>query len=79
MVETSALIDDLRGRTQQAGQSWRRGARVVSVEPLTGGSSSLTFTVRFEGVPNADEVVVLKVHRRGFLRCVTATCSGKEF
>ncbi len=61
MVETSALIDDLQGRTQHAGQSWRPGARVVSVEPLTGGSSSLTFTVRFEGVPNADEVVVLKV------------------
>jgi aminoglycoside phosphotransferase (APT) family kinase protein len=34
---------------------------VASVEPLTGGSSSLTFTIRFEDVPTLDQVVVLKV------------------
>lgn len=61
MADTNALIEQLTGRTQQASQSWRPGARVVSIEPLTGGTSSLTFTVRFEGVPAADEVVVLKV------------------
>jgi len=61
MVDISVLIEELKDRTQRASQSWRPGARVVSVEPLTGGTSSLTFTVTFEGVPEADEVVVLKV------------------
>ncbi len=61
MVDTSALIEELEKRGRRASQPWRPGARVVSVEPLTGGTSSLTFTVRFEGVPEADEVVVLKV------------------
>jgi hypothetical protein len=61
MAEESALIEELRERTQRASQSWRPGATVTSVEPLTGGSSSLTFTIRFEGVPESDEVVVLKV------------------
>jgi aminoglycoside phosphotransferase (APT) family kinase protein len=61
MVEMSALIEELTDRAQRASQSWRPGARVVSVEPLTGGSSSLTFTTRFAGVPDADQIVVLKV------------------
>jgi aminoglycoside phosphotransferase (APT) family kinase protein len=61
MVETSTLINELKDRAQRASQSWRPGARLLSVEPLTGGASSLTFTTRFEGVPAADEVVVLKV------------------
>lgn len=61
MADMTALIDELTGRAQHASQTWRPGARVVSIEPLTGGTSSLTFTVRFEGVPAADEVVVLKV------------------
>jgi aminoglycoside phosphotransferase (APT) family kinase protein len=61
MVDTAALLEELQERAQRAAQSWRPGARVVSVEPLTGGASSLTFTVRFEGVPEIDEVVVLKV------------------
>jgi aminoglycoside phosphotransferase (APT) family kinase protein len=61
MVDASALIEELKGRAQGASQSWRPGACVVSVEPLTGGASSLTFTTRFEGVPEVDEVVVLKV------------------
>ncbi len=61
MADTGALIAELTERTQRASQSWRPGARVTSLEPLTGGNSSLTFTVRFDGVPTADEVVVLKV------------------
>lgn len=61
MADNDALIEQLTSRTQQASQSWRPGARVVSIAPLTGGTSSLTFTARFEGVPAADEVVVLKV------------------
>src|SRR5262249_24312267 len=61
LVGTSTLIDELTDRAQRASRSWQPGARVVPVEPLTGGASSLTFTTRFEGVPAADEVVVLKV------------------
>jgi len=61
MTDVNALIEELKGRAQRASQAWRPGARVASVEPLTGGTSSLTFTTRFEGVPEADEVVVLKV------------------
>ncbi len=55
------LIEELKDRAQRAAQSWRPGARVVSVEPLTGGTSSLTFTTRLDRVPEADKVVVLKV------------------
>ena len=61
MTDTNALIEQLTERTQRACQAWRPGARVTAIEPLTGGTSSLTFTARFEGVPAADEVVVLKV------------------
>jgi aminoglycoside phosphotransferase (APT) family kinase protein len=57
----AALAEELAARAQRASQSWHPGARVASVEPLTGGTSSLTFTTRFEGVPSEDEVVVLKV------------------
>jgi hypothetical protein len=56
MVDTSALIGELEERVRRSSQSWRPGARVVSVEPLTGGTSSLTFTVRLGGVPEADEL-----------------------
>lgn len=61
MVDMSVLVEELKDRAQRASQCWHPGARVVSVEPLTGGTSSLTFTVRFESVPAADQVVVLKV------------------
>ena len=61
MTENGDLIQQLTERTQQACQAWRPGAKVVSIAPLTGGTSSLTFTARFEGVPAEDEVVVLKV------------------
>jgi aminoglycoside phosphotransferase (APT) family kinase protein len=61
MVEASTLIDELKDRAQRASQSWRPGARVISVEPLTGGASSLTFTTKLSGVPEADQVMVLKV------------------
>jgi aminoglycoside phosphotransferase (APT) family kinase protein len=61
MAEDDVLIEQLTERSQAVAQSWRPGSRVVSVAPLTGGASSLTFTVRFDGVDPADEVVVLKV------------------
>ena len=61
MIDEAALIAELRERTQKASQSWHEGAKVTSIEPLTGGTSSLTFTTRFDHVPAGDEVVVLKV------------------
>lgn len=61
MADTDALVAQLMQRAQIASQSWRPGARLIEVKPLTGGTSSLTFTARFDGVPPADEVVVLKV------------------
>jgi aminoglycoside phosphotransferase (APT) family kinase protein len=61
MADEDALIEELRVRTAEAAQSWQPGAGVVGIEPLTGGASSLTFTVNFEGVPEEDRVLVLKV------------------
>ena len=61
MIDMAALVAELTERTQLASQSWQPGAKVVSVDALTGGSSSLTFTVTLEGVPSPHEVIVLKV------------------
>jgi aminoglycoside phosphotransferase (APT) family kinase protein len=56
-----ALVDDLRRRAQVAAHAWMPDANVVSVDPLTGGASSLTFTVMLEGVPTEHRTVVVKV------------------
>ena len=61
MVAVSASIEELKQRTQSASQSWRPGARVASVEPLTGGASSLTFTIQFDNSLRSTKAVVLKV------------------
>ena len=52
---------DLPARATAAAQRWHPGVRITDVEPLTGGSSSLTFVARVEGGPPGDEVLVLKV------------------
>ena len=67
MAADEALIAQLMERTANAAQSWRPGAKVVSIEPLTGGASSLTFTVTFDDVDEADRVVVLKVAPPGLM------------
>ncbi|AXI76195.1 phosphotransferase family protein [Peterkaempfera bronchialis] len=59
--DTSALAETLRGRATGAAQAWHPGAEVTRVEPLTGGSSSLTFTAELRGVPEEQRKVVLKV------------------
>jgi aminoglycoside phosphotransferase (APT) family kinase protein len=56
-----ALLDDLRDRATAAAQTWTPGAKAVRVEPLTGGASSLTLTVTFEGVSDEHRKSVLKV------------------
>lgn len=57
----NGLIEDLRARAADAAQARHPGAEVVSVEPLTGGASSLTFIAELTGVPKEEERVVLKV------------------
>jgi aminoglycoside phosphotransferase (APT) family kinase protein len=53
--------DDLARRATSAAQSWAPGCVVNRVAPLTGGSSSLTFTARVGGGPAQHEQIVLKV------------------
>ncbi|MET8978796.1 phosphotransferase family protein [Streptomyces sp. NPDC004539] len=55
------MSEELTERTAAAVQEWVPGAGVVSVTPLTGGTSSLTYTAVLSGVPERYETVVLKV------------------
>ncbi|MGH3208171.1 MAG: phosphotransferase family protein [Trebonia sp.] len=55
------LLAQLRDRVGQRVTGWRRGARVLDVSPLTGGTSSLTFLVELAGVAAGETPVVLKV------------------
>jgi aminoglycoside phosphotransferase (APT) family kinase protein len=55
------LLAQLRDRVGQRVTGWRPGARVLSVSPLTGGTSSLTFLVELAGVAAGETPVVLKV------------------
>ncbi|MFD3309509.1 phosphotransferase family protein [Streptomyces sp. NPDC058694] len=52
---------ELTERTAAALGDWAPGATVEAVEPLTGGTSSLTYVAALSGVPAAYERVVLKV------------------
>jgi aminoglycoside phosphotransferase (APT) family kinase protein len=53
------LLEDLRRRTTAAVARWAPGAEVSAVEPLTGGSSSLTYVATLRSAP--EQRVVLKV------------------
>jgi aminoglycoside phosphotransferase (APT) family kinase protein len=55
------MVEELRARATAAARGWHPGVRVSKVEPLTGGSSSLTFLAHVEDGPAGDEVLVLKV------------------
>jgi aminoglycoside phosphotransferase (APT) family kinase protein len=55
------FLIDLTERATAAARSWHDGAKVVGIERLTGGASSLTFTASFEGVAAGEAQVVLKV------------------
>ena len=61
LVEPMGLAESLRERAGQAAQQWAPGAEVTSMAPLTGGASSLTFTVGLIGAPEPHSRVVLKV------------------
>ncbi|MFI6338964.1 phosphotransferase family protein [Streptomyces sp. NPDC050535] len=55
------LVRDLTARTAVAVRRWSPGVTVELVEPLTGGTSSLTFVAALSGAPAGHERVVLKV------------------
>jgi aminoglycoside phosphotransferase (APT) family kinase protein len=55
------LLAQLRDRVGRRVTGWRPGAEVVSVSPLTGGTSSLTFLVGLAGVAAGETPVVLKL------------------
>ncbi|MFJ1969479.1 phosphotransferase family protein [Streptomyces sp. NPDC087903] len=60
-MDSPQLVRDLTGRAAVAVRRWVPGAVVDSVEPLTGGTSSLTYVAALSGVPAGHERVVLKV------------------
>lgn len=55
------LTTELTERAAVALRDWAPGATVESVQPLTGGTSSLTYVAVLSGVPAGYERVVLKV------------------
>ena len=55
------LLAQLRDRVSERVTSWRPGARVLGLSPLTGGTSSLTFLAELDGVAAGETPVVLKV------------------
>jgi len=57
----AALIEELGRRVDGCVSTWRAGGSVKEIRPLTGGTSSLTFLVELDAVPEADATVVLKV------------------
>jgi aminoglycoside phosphotransferase (APT) family kinase protein len=61
MADATLDLDDLAARATAAAQSWAPGCTVDTVEPLTGGASSLTFTASVSGGPAGQERLVLKV------------------
>jgi len=60
-TNSPALIRELTDRTAAVVGGWIPGATVDGVEPLTGGTSSLTYVAALAGVPAGYERVVLKV------------------
>ncbi|MFJ9896507.1 phosphotransferase family protein [Streptomyces sp. NPDC091280] len=60
-TNSPALLRELTVRTAAAVGGWTPGAGVDAVEPLTGGTSSLTYVATLSGVPAGHERVVLKL------------------
>ncbi len=60
-MSTELALDELADRATSAAQGWAPGSSISDVQPLTGGSSSLTFTGLVTGGPVAGERIVLKV------------------
>jgi aminoglycoside phosphotransferase (APT) family kinase protein len=60
-MSSPELLRDLTARTAVAVGRWAPGATVEGVEPLTGGTSSLTYVAALSGAPAGHGCVVLKV------------------
>lgn len=61
VANSPGLVRELTERTAAVVRGWTAGATVDGVEPLTGGTSSLTYVAALSGVPAGCERVVLKV------------------
>lgn len=61
VTNSTDLIPELTRRTAAALRGWAPEGTVESVEPLAGGTSSLTYVATLSGVPAGHERVVLKV------------------
>ncbi|KKD06292.1 phosphotransferase family protein [Streptomyces sp. WM6386] len=61
ITNSADLTAELTERTSVVLRGWAPEATVKSVEPLTGGTSSLTYVATLVGVPAGYERVVLKV------------------
>lgn len=60
-TDSTDLLADLGVRVSASVARWRPRATVLGIEPLTGGSSSLTYVVALWGVPDEERRLVLKV------------------
>ncbi|MFD9391087.1 phosphotransferase family protein [Streptomyces sp. NPDC060000] len=60
VADSADQTGELTRRAAVAAHAWAPGATVESVEPLTGGTSSLTYVAVLSGVPAGYERVVLK-------------------
>jgi aminoglycoside phosphotransferase (APT) family kinase protein len=58
MTDEDKLIAELGPRAQAAAVTWRPTAEITRIEPLTGGTSSLTFTAWLDGTPDHDRLVL---------------------
>jgi len=58
MTDDTQLIADILPRARAAVVEWQPEAAIASIEPLTGGSSSITFTAKVEGVADHDRLVL---------------------
>ena len=61
VANSADLIGELTERTAVVLRGWAPEATVESVEPLAGGTSSLTYMATLAGIPGGHERVVLKV------------------
>lgn len=61
VADSADLTAELTRRTAVALRDWAPEATVESVEPLAGGTSSLTYVATLAGAPDGHERVVLKV------------------
>lgn len=61
VVNSTSPLPELTERTAAVLRGWAPGATVDAVEPLAGGTSSLTYVAVLSGVPVEYERVVLKV------------------